>query len=46
MSYVGSRIPRLEDPRLLAGAGRFADDEDRPGQLWMRGSARRSRTRC
>ncbi|HEX9554716.1 MAG TPA: xanthine dehydrogenase family protein molybdopterin-binding subunit [Streptosporangiaceae bacterium] len=36
MSYVGSRVGRLEDPRLLTGAGRFADDEDRPGQLWMR----------
>jgi aerobic carbon-monoxide dehydrogenase large subunit len=36
MAYVGRRIRRLEDPRLLAGAGRFADDEDRPGQLWMR----------
>jgi aerobic carbon-monoxide dehydrogenase large subunit len=36
MGYVGSRIRRLEDPRLLAGAGGFADDEDRPGQLWMR----------
>ena len=36
MGYVGSRVPRLEDPRLLAGAGGFADDEDRPGQLWLR----------
>ena len=36
MSYVGSRVGRLEDPRLLTGAGRFADDQDRPGQLWMR----------
>jgi aerobic carbon-monoxide dehydrogenase large subunit len=36
MGYVGSRVGRLEDPRLLAGTGRFADDEDRPGQLWMR----------
>src|SRR5215472_13367658 len=36
MGYVGSRLRRREDPRLLAGAGSFADDEDRPGQLWMR----------
>src|SRR5258708_6414436 len=36
MSYVGSRVRRLEDPRLLTGTGRFADDQDRPGQLWMR----------
>ncbi len=36
MGYVGSRMRRLEDPRLLAGAGHFADDEERPGQLWMR----------
>src|SRR5262249_30965522 len=36
MGYVGSRMRRLEDPRLLAGGGRFADDEARPGQLWMR----------
>ena len=36
MGYVGSRMRRLEDPRLLAGVGHFADDEERPGQLWMR----------
>jgi aerobic carbon-monoxide dehydrogenase large subunit len=36
MGYVGSRVRRREDPRLLAGAGSFADDEDRPGQLWLR----------
>jgi aerobic carbon-monoxide dehydrogenase large subunit len=36
MGYIGSRVPRLEDPRLLAGTGSFADDEDRPGQLWLR----------
>ena len=36
MGYVGSRMRRLEDPRLLAGVGHFADDEKRPGQLWMR----------
>ncbi len=27
---------RVEDGRLLRGAGRFLDDVDRPGQLWMR----------
>jgi carbon-monoxide dehydrogenase large subunit len=36
MEQVGARISRREDPRLLAGAGRFVDDESRPGQLWMR----------
>jgi carbon-monoxide dehydrogenase large subunit len=36
MGYVGSRVRRIEDPRLLVGAGGFADDEDRPGQLWLR----------
>lgn len=33
---VGARVARLEDDRLLRGAGRFVDDVDRPGQLWMR----------
>ena len=33
MGYVGSRMRRLEDARLLAGVGHFADDEERPGQL-------------
>lgn len=36
MSEVGSRVPRLEDPRLLTGRGSFADDVDRPGQLHLR----------
>ncbi|MBS1886132.1 MAG: molybdopterin-dependent oxidoreductase [Actinobacteria bacterium] len=27
---------RVEDPRLLTGGGRFVDDVDRAGQLWMR----------
>ena len=36
MSFVGSSVLRLEDPRLLRGAGRFVDDVDLPGQLWMR----------
>ncbi|MFT7475691.1 MAG: carbon-monoxide dehydrogenase large subunit [Verrucomicrobiales bacterium] len=36
MTYVGRSVPRLEDERLLRGAGRFVDDVDLPGQLWMR----------
>jgi aerobic carbon-monoxide dehydrogenase large subunit len=31
--YVGRRVPRVEDPALLRGAGRFVDDIHRPGQL-------------
>ena len=27
---------RVEDGRLLAGRGRFVDDVDLPGQLWLR----------
>jgi CO/xanthine dehydrogenase Mo-binding subunit len=34
--HVGRRIPRLEDSRLLRGAGRFVDDVDLPGQLTAR----------
>ncbi|WP_163512448.1 xanthine dehydrogenase family protein molybdopterin-binding subunit [Fodinicola acaciae] len=33
---IGARLPRKEDARLVRGLGRFADDTDRPGQLWMR----------
>jgi carbon-monoxide dehydrogenase large subunit len=33
---VGSSVRRVEDARLLRGAGRFVDDVDRPGQLWLR----------
>ena len=29
--YVGARVPRVEDPRLLAGAGRYVDDVAVPG---------------
>jgi aerobic carbon-monoxide dehydrogenase large subunit len=36
MSAVGRSVRRVEDARLLRGAGRFVDDVDRPGQLWMR----------
>ena len=31
--YAGSRIPRVEDPRLLRGRGTFVDDIERPGML-------------
>jgi carbon-monoxide dehydrogenase large subunit len=30
--YVGQRVLRSEDPRLLAGRGRFVDDVDEPRQ--------------
>ena len=33
MRFTGASVPRREDPRLLAGAGRFVDDIDRPGLL-------------
>ncbi|MGF1471147.1 MAG: xanthine dehydrogenase family protein molybdopterin-binding subunit [Rubrobacteraceae bacterium] len=36
MSSVGKPVRRLEDGRLLRGLGRFVDDVDRAGQLWMR----------
>ncbi len=36
MSWVGARVPRTEDARLLRGRGRFADDVTAPGQLWAR----------
>ncbi len=35
MTWAG-RLLRVEDARLLAGQGRFVDDVDLPGQLWMR----------
>jgi carbon-monoxide dehydrogenase large subunit len=31
--YVGARVQRLEDPRLLAGRGRYIDDHAVPGML-------------
>lgn len=31
--YVGTRVPRIEDLRLLTGAGQFVDDVTRPGML-------------
>ena len=30
---IGARVQRLEDPRLLAGRGRYVDDLRRPGTL-------------
>ena len=36
MTAVGRPLRRVEDARLLRGGGRFVDDVDRPGQLWMR----------
>jgi carbon-monoxide dehydrogenase large subunit len=36
MTAVGRSVRRVEDGRLLRGAGRFVDDVDRPGQLHMR----------
>ncbi|MXZ79566.1 MAG: xanthine dehydrogenase family protein [Acidimicrobiia bacterium] len=33
MRFTGSSVPRREDPRLLAGAGRFVDDINRPDLL-------------
>jgi CO/xanthine dehydrogenase Mo-binding subunit len=35
-AYVGRSVLRLEDDRLLRGVGRFVDDVDVPGQLWLR----------
>ena len=31
--YAGTRVPRIEDQRLLTGRGTFVDDVQRPGQL-------------
>src|SRR4051794_8093871 len=31
--YVGARVARVEDPRLLTGRGTFVDDVARPGML-------------
>jgi carbon-monoxide dehydrogenase large subunit len=31
--YAGARVGRVEDPRLLTGAGTFVDDVTRPGML-------------
>jgi carbon-monoxide dehydrogenase large subunit/6-hydroxypseudooxynicotine dehydrogenase subunit gamma len=36
IATIGQSAPRLEDARLVRAAGRFVDDIDLPGQLWMR----------
>lgn len=33
---TAARLLRVEDARLLSGRGRFVDDSDLPGQLWLR----------
>jgi carbon-monoxide dehydrogenase large subunit len=35
MSYVGEHRVRVEDPRLLTGAGEFSDDLNRPNQAYL-----------
>ena len=45
--YVGSAIPRVEDPRFLRGRGRYVDDIQLPGHCCTRRScAARTRTRA
>ncbi len=34
MSYLGQRVRRVEDPRLLQGAGQYVDDLRFPGMLY------------
>jgi aerobic carbon-monoxide dehydrogenase large subunit len=34
MSLIGKPLPRVEDPRLLAGNGRYSDDVQTPGAAW------------
>jgi carbon-monoxide dehydrogenase large subunit len=34
--YIGARIKRLEDPRLVQGQGRYVDDMALPGMLHLR----------
>lgn len=36
VAAIGAETPRLEDARLVRASGRFVDDVDLPGQLWMR----------
>ena len=31
--YTGASVKRLEDPRLIAGRGRYTDDIQLPGML-------------
>ena len=35
MSVIGTRMLRKEDPKLLAGEGKYVDDIQVAGQLWM-----------
>ena len=35
-TYIGRSVPRLEDPPLVRGRGRFAGDISFPYQLHMR----------
>ncbi len=32
---IGQPVPRVEDPRLVTGRGRFTDDLELPGQAWV-----------
>lgn len=32
--YIGQPLPRVEDRRLITGAGRYTDDISAPGQVW------------
>ncbi|MGH7911743.1 MAG: xanthine dehydrogenase family protein molybdopterin-binding subunit [Candidatus Dormibacteraceae bacterium] len=32
---VGAKIHRREDPRLITGRGRYVEDHNLPGQLWL-----------
>ena len=42
MSFgIGQPVPRVEDPQLVTGAGRFTDDIDLPGQLYAARADRR-----
>ena len=36
VSYVGQRVKRLEDPRLVTGRGSFVDDIKLPGTLYAK----------
>ncbi len=42
--YVGQRILRREDPRLITGHGSYVDDVRLPGMLHLRSPAARSGT--
>ncbi|MEK9691581.1 MAG: hypothetical protein VW235_01500, partial [Rhodospirillaceae bacterium] len=36
LGHLGESVPRLEDPPLITGKGRYADDINFPDQLHMR----------